>query len=305
MTKLAKLGKIRCATIVCENAESAAALYQRALGYKFIEDGTISTPLANSWGAGKMAGAKFVIIGPTSDADCLIRFVEDASIKPLTPYLTGGWTALEFTVKNSDSAIRNLSECGFDVLGPAEDLEFSEGALRAGQVSGPHGEVLYLTQVNRQLDNYVLPPARCDVDKIFIVILAVNDVDETMIQYNSRFGSPKKDTFEAAVPFIADYHSIDQAHEFYVGTVELQDENYIEIDGMPKAVDARPCVQGCLPGGISMMTFEVESVQPFEALARGVPANSNSRLYTGQPSLAFTSSTGEWIEVVGPRSVTT
>lgn len=298
MKTIAKLGKIRCATIVCSDSHKAAALYEKALGYERLEAGHISEALAVSWGAEKMAGARFVVLGPQSGAACHLRFVEDATAHTPTPYLNTGWTALEFTVKSSDAAIERLRENGFTVLGEAEDLDFADGALRAGQVSGPHGEVLYLTQINEQLDDYVLPHATCDVDKLFIVILAVNNVDETMQHFNKRHGTPLKDTFEAAVPFIANYHGIDTENEFYVGTVELEEENYIEIDGMPKSDGPRPCKEGYLPAGIAMMTFEVEAIAPFQPAAHGAVTGSSALPYNNQDSMVFTGLNGEWIEVV-------
>lgn len=298
MKPTAKLGKIRCATIVCTDADKAASLYETVLGYARLETGRISTEVAASWGAEKMTGAPFVVLGPKSGAACYLRFVEDAGAQTPTPYLNTGWTALEFTVRSSDAAIERLRQNGFTVLGEAEDLEFAEGALRAGQVSGPYGEVLYLTQINEQLEGYVLPHAQVDVDKMFIVILAVNNVDETMQYFHQKHGSGLKDTFEAAVPFIADYHSIDAKQEFYVGTVELEEEHYIEIDGMPKSEGPRPHRNGYLPGGIAMMTFEVNSIDPFEAAAHGAPASDVVLPYRNEKALVFTGQNGELIEVV-------
>lgn len=298
MTSIAKLSAIRCATIVCTDADKAASLYEKALGYLRLEVGEVSEPLARSWGAEKMFGAPFVVLGPQSGAKSYLRFVQDARAVAPTPYLNTGWTALEFTVKSSDATIDSLRDHGFRVLGEAEDLEFADGALRAGQVAGPYGEVLYLTQINEQLDDYVLPHATCDVDKLFIVILAVNDVDETMQHFHKTHGSPLKDTFEAAVPFISNYHGIDTKNEFYVGTVELTDENYIEIDGMPKSEGPRPFREGYLPSGIAMLTFEVNALEAFEANAHGAAASISQLPYSGQSSVVFSGSNGEWIEVV-------
>lgn len=298
MTTIAKIGRIVCATVVCPDVDQAATLYTAALDYTVIDKGVVTAELADSWGADKMSGAAFVVLAPKSGAPSYLRFVEISNAAPPTPYLTAGWTALEFTVQSSDAVIDRLTANGFTVLGAAEDLEFCDGALRAGQVLGPYGEVLYLTQINQQLDDYVLPPAKSEVDKQFIVILATSNVEKTMEYFASHHSSIAKETFEAAVPFIADFHQIEKSTEFLVGTVELEDENYIEIDGMPTAIKPRPYEEGYLPTGIAMMTFETENLDTFAGQARGTMATSSSKPYGGKRSVVFNGQQGEWIEIV-------
>ncbi|WP_439532238.1 VOC family protein [Polymorphobacter sp.] len=298
----ARLGPFRGATIVCQDVDRAMALYTDTLGFEPVENGRIAANVAASWGALGVAGARFGVLAPRSGAPFHLRFVEQPDTPPAAPYLSTGWTALEFTVTSSDTTIERLKAAGFEVLGAAEDLEFSKGALRAGQVQGPFGEVLYLTQINRQLDDYVLPHAQSDVDRMFIAILATRDVHGCMDHYHSEFGCPKKDTFEAAVPFIARAHGFGETHEYFVGTVELAPENYIEIDGMPTHLPDRTGEAhrqpGLLPAGVALVSMTTPDLAPFRARAAG-PAIAATA--TRGESLTITGYHGELIELIETR----
>lgn len=291
------LGPFRGATIICPDAAQAAALYSQALGFTVTETGRVSPALAASWNAPGTADAPYAVLAPRSGASFQLRFVEQPGTPAAAPYLSAGWTALEFTVKSSDATIDALENAGFEVLGIAEDLEFSKGALRAGQVRGPFGEVLYLTQINRQLEDYTLPHAASDVDRMFIAILTTRDVLGCMDHYHDVFGTPKKDTFEAAVPFIARAHGVDDAHQYFVGTVELAPESYIEIDGMPAhAPDTASLTQpGLLPPGIAMVTVAVPDIAAFTARMLGPPVTTAY----GQRSAVIAGYHGELIELIG------
>jgi hypothetical protein len=205
---------------------------------------------------------------------------------------------LEFTVRSSDRAIESLHRHGFDVIGPAQDLEFAKGALRAGQVSGALGEILYLTQINSQLPHFVLPTSKHLVGQMFIVISCVPDVDEAYRRYGQQFGAIYKDPFHAEVPFMADYHGLPHTHSYYVGCMECVPESYIEIDEMPATVVARPRVDGHLPSGIALVSFEVPSLEPFKARARGPVSRGRGAVYGDAESLTLEGPYGEWIEVI-------
>lgn len=299
MTQSGRMREIICATIVCGDAKASAKQYSAALGFEVVESGAISASLATSWGAERMSGAPYILLAPPSGAASYLRFIESDLVTPPQPYLTAGWNALEFTVESADAAMESLLANGFTQLGAAEDLGFSDGALRAGQVLGPNGEVLYVTQINRQIDNFVLPHTKHLVDKMFIVILGSADVEETTQYYMDAHNAEKKDVFEAPVEFIADFHQIDRDTAFYVGTVELDPEHYIELDGMPtETTTMRPVADGAMPGGVAMMTFSTDTLDGHQSDARGGLTAEASKVYSGKSSLVVQGTQGEWIELI-------
>jgi catechol 2,3-dioxygenase-like lactoylglutathione lyase family enzyme len=292
------LGSLRCATITCRSVEDAAALYQRSLGFDITERGVVSAALAASWNAPACEGAAYAVLAPPSGETTYLRFVEDARITAPTPYSTFGWVALEFTVQSSDRAVESLQRNGFDVIGPPQDLAFSKGALRAGQVSGPLGEILYLTQINAQLPDYVLPTSDRLVGRMFIVISCIPGVDEGYRRYAQQLGAIYKEPFHAEVPFMAKYHGLPPEHSYYVGCMECVPRSYIEIDEMPSTVVPRPRLPGHLPAGISMVSFEVPSLDPFRQRAQGTVAHIGGSVYADADSLALEGPYGEWIELI-------
>ena len=296
------LGALRCATISCRSVADATKLYQKSLGFDVIEQGVVPKALAASWRAADCEGAAFAVLGPPSGQATYVRFVEDPHGRPATPYSTFGWTALEFTVASSDRAIESLERNGFEVIGPAQDLEFSNGALRAGQVSGGLGEILYLTQINSQLPHYVLPTSRELVGPMFIVICCVPGVDDAYRSYGEQLGTAYREPFHAAVPFMADYHGLPRAHSYYVGCMECVPGSYIEIDEMPPTVGARPRAAGRLPSGIAMVSFEVPSLEPFQGRAIGPLCRDDGVVYADGRSLTLEGPYGELIEVIQRRT---
>jgi hypothetical protein len=245
-------GRLLGATITCPDAGAAATLYVAALGYMRLDDGLISETEALLWQAPALAGATFVRIAPEGLDAPWLRFIAQPGVVP-APFTTSGWAALELVVEDCDAAVARLSEHGFRVLGQAADLDFSEGAIRAGQLLGPYGEMLYLTQVIRQVPGYNLPVATRFIDRLFIAILATASIEGSLSEL-SGLGIAENARFWSAVPFIAKAHGLPSAHEFTIATATLSTGAYLEVDDLP-GLSARERLNGLLPPGIAFMTL--------------------------------------------------
>ena len=246
------LGPLRGATLTCEDAGAAADLYMHALGYTRLDHGHVSPSLAQFWQAPLLAGAAFICLTAPGQTAPWLRFIEQPGSAP-APFTTTGWAALELSVQDCDASIARLARAGFQIAGPPADLDFAEGALRAGQVRGPHGEMLYLTQINRQVPGYTLPQAQTSIDRIFIAILATTSLDTSLAHY-TRLGAPENGRFQAAVPYIAEAQGLAADHPFSIATSALAPGHYLELDELPAATPARPRPQGLLPGGIALLS---------------------------------------------------
>jgi predicted acylesterase/phospholipase RssA len=153
------------ATITCPDAGAAAALYKAALGYVRLDSGHITPAQAQLWQAPALAGATCVRLVPQGRTAPWLRFISQPGT-PTAAFTTSGWAALELTVQDCAQAVSRLAAHGFTIAGPAADLDFAEGALCAGQLHGPHGEMLYLTQVRHQVPGYDLPQAERAIDRL-------------------------------------------------------------------------------------------------------------------------------------------
>jgi catechol 2,3-dioxygenase-like lactoylglutathione lyase family enzyme len=286
------LGRIRAATLVCPNLDVAISSYRDYLGYRELERGEISAALADLWGARRMTGSRYALLQPKSGADTWLRFVEIPDNPAYKPYSSWGWNALELTVQNCDEAVATLSQGPFEIVGPAHDLGFSDGALRAGQVVGPFGEVLYLTEIKRPVPGFSLPSAASPIDRIFIVILHGADADQGIAAYGQQFGNGGSPTFETSVDFMALYQGLPADHPYRLGTVAMAPGFYLEIDGAPAHIGKRPVPTGLLPSGIAMLSIETTERRP---AARSVDAGA---LYTHRRAERIEGPFGEWIELL-------
>lgn len=297
MTSQPRLGALRAATIVCSSLEQAIAAYEAGLGYQLLETGEISAERAASWGTPGHAGDRYAVLGPVSGGKTYIRFVENKTIPAHKPYSTLGWNSIEISVQSSDETIDRLAKVPFEIVGPAQDLDFSKGALRAGQVIGSFGETMYLTQINHQIDDYVLPQASVPQDKLFIVILGVTTVEAAYEAYGAM-GGVCKPTFEAAVDFVNRYQGMPLDHEMLVGCVETTDESYIEVDESPEYIAPREALPGLLPAGIAMVSFGCADISDGGESMLGASWADEGPINIGQPSLVIKGRFGELIELV-------
>jgi len=288
------LGRLRAATIACPDLSLALRAYRDYLGYECAESGELDPALATAWGAPNAAGARYEWLVPPSGADVGIRLIEQRQPVPFRPYSALGWNALEIAVSHCDTAVQRLSEGPFQVVGPPADLGFSDGALRAGQVVGPSGEVLYLTEIRREVPGFSLPAAKTLFDQLFIVILHAPDASTALNAYSERFGNIVTPTFQCPVDFMAEFQNLPRDYPYTLGTVALQDAWYFEIDGAPAHIPARTRPDGLLPPGISMVSVEANiaaaSLQP-----TGHP-------YRGARIARIDGTAGEWLELINRDS---
>ncbi len=288
------LGRIRAVTLVCPSVVAAEEAYVAALGYQVVERGVLSVSLANQWAAPAVAGASFVVLAPRSGEETFLRFVEVPGATPYAPYSAYGWNAMELTVEDCDAAVARLAAGPFKVVGEPEDLAFSDGALRAGQLVGPQGEIIYLTQVRRQMPGFELPPARSFVDRVFIMVLHGSAAQPGLDHYGANFGNPASATFDVTVPFMAVYQGLSPDHPYRIGTLVLGSGFYLEMDNSPAHIGPRIAPMGGLPPGIAMVSFEVSEPQ-----ADGVPADGI--VYSGRTTRRIVGAFGEWMEILAPQ----
>lgn len=287
------LGRIRAVTLGCPSLATAEAVYVAALGYRVVERGALPAALAAAWQAPAVAGAPYAVLAPQSGEETYLRFVEVPGVAPFAPYSAYGWNAIELTVEDCDAAVARLAEGPFTVVGPPEDLAFSEGALRAGQLVGPLGEIIYLTQVRRQMPGFELPPARSFVDRVFIMVLHGSAAQPGLDHYAAAFGNPASATFDVTVPFMAVYQGLPPDHPYRIGTLVLGAGFYLEMDNSPAHIGPRVAPAGGLPPGIAMVSFEVAEPQAGGVAAEGA-------IYAGRTARRVAGAFGEWLELLAP-----
>lgn len=254
------LHRIHTTTFTVPSAAAAAAVYGTWLGYETVWQGPVDPALAHLWGAPKLAGASSVVMKPAGGADFPFRFVEqpaDPHYKTLRHY---GWNSAEIVVQGVYGLPEKLKGSPFEILGPPAPLEFATD-ISAMQVVGPFGEVLYFTEIAKPVPGFDLPKAQSPIDRIFVCILGVSDLPETLAWFERTFARPAGPALETKITLLAEPHGLPPETKFHLSTVNLDGQTLIEIDGFPRASSLpRIAREGELPPAQAMMSFAVDRI---------------------------------------------
>jgi catechol 2,3-dioxygenase-like lactoylglutathione lyase family enzyme len=263
-------------TIVTPDLDAAIAAYRDFLGYCGDAPEPVGEALARVWSAPEAASARMATLWPESGERRFIRLVEgDApGFEPLT---TLGWTAAEIVVQDLDALADRLADSPFDIIGPPAVLDFDfTDKIRAMQVVGPGGEILYLTEIGGEIPGFELPTANSFVGQLFIMVLAGRDIAPAAQPY-ADLGRPVGPEMQARIDVLSNAHGLPVETRHRLATIALDDRSLIEVDAFPAAATARAASTVGLPAGIAMASFH---------------ADGDHRVLAG--------ASGEWIETLPP-----
>ena len=297
------LGPSVFATLVTRDLDRAIAAYETFLNLQKSAtcSGKVSRALAALWGDSAREGARQCLLENVL-GEPFVRIVEDPSASSTTPLHHFGWMALEVVVEDVDRLAERIehegSGSGMEVLRPAADLELSD-KIRASQVAGPCGEVLYLTRIDGDVPPFDLPRARCAVDRLFIPVVSVPDREQSVAFY-SRFPGTSCLKFDTRITVVNQTFGLSLEQQHPVATVSLRGQSLIEIDQLAPA-QPRVATELKMPAGIGSVSFEVESLSQLEAL--GVcwlqpPQVLSEAPYNGRRVAIIRGTANEWIELI-------
>ncbi len=257
-------------TIVTADIEGAVQAYRRFLGYRDDGLAPIEADAAARWGAPALAGRRQAVMRPRSGHARFIRFVEQAGAAEYRPLGSFGWNAIEIVVRDLDAVAADLAMSPFRVLGAPEtlDLGFTD-RIRAMQVEGPSGEVLYLTEIDGPIPGFDLPVAQSDVDCAFVAVLGAASLPASMRFYGELFDVAPGPTLQARIACLSAAHGLPPAMRHALATVALPDGSLIEIDAYPTGaapIMRTPCG---LPAGIAFVSFQATTVDVADRMATG------------------------------------
>jgi hypothetical protein len=236
-----------------------------------------------------LEGAPFTLMANELNEPWL-EFIECPTAVVVDPFAHSGWFSLEISVKDVDTLRTTLDESAFRVIGEPANLEVSEH-IRAMQVIGPAGEVLYLTEVKAPVPPFDLPFARCTVDRLFIPVMLTHDRDASAAVYDQLNGQPGM-KFDTKITVINRARGFEISQQHPVCAQQLASSNLIEIDQVD-GLNARAPINGLMPAGIIAITFEVQAL----------PADLPSRIvadgpFAGRKSASLVGQAGERIELI-------
>ena len=285
------LKSIVIVTISVLNLGTVEDAYENHLGYTAVEQGKLTTAVAEVWNARKMAGREYLVMQPSSNEPVYLRFIENPTTEDHVAMTTYGWNATELLVKDPDILAEQLASSPFSIIGPPKDLWAAPNAPRAMQVRGPANEVLYLT---RNVDFAF----SAFVDRVFIMVLSGPSMMNLSNYYSNKMGIGVGDATPYAISVVSRAQNLPATTTYPLAIATVSKKFLIELDEYPAGTGPRPITDGYLPPGTSMVTFEVEDLDAFDVTWQATPRTLDGLPYLGRRTAVTVGPAGEWIELI-------
>ena len=228
------------ATVLAPELAALCAAYQQQLGLQLQAQGTLEEADAALLGLPALAGAPLAWLA-NSAGQPVLRVIEDPTATLIEPMFRHGWLSLEILVGDIDTLAAGL-QGPFRVLGAPANLELSD-AIRAAQVLGPAGELLYLTQIKAAVPPFDLPMTTDTVASTFIGVMTTPDRAASQTAWAALLGAPGW-AFETKITVLNRAYGKPLEGRYPVAVVPMPGQCMVEID----QVDLPPRPAGRLAG---------------------------------------------------------
>ena len=228
------------ATVLAPELAALCAAYQQQLGLQLQAQGTLEEADAALLGLPALAGAPLAWLA-NSAGQPVLRVIEDPTATLIEPMFRHGWLSLEILVGDIDTLAAGL-QGPFRVLGAPANLELSD-AIRAAQVLGPAGELLYLTQIKAPVPPFDLPMTTDTVASTFIGVMTTPDRAASQAAWAALLGAPGW-AFETKITVLNRAYGKPLEGRYPVAVVPMPGQCMVEID----QVDLPPRPAGRLAG---------------------------------------------------------
>ncbi len=288
--------KAKAVTFIVNDINTTEESYQRYFGYQTTLKSTVTEEIAASWGAPAMTGKSMLVMQPASSDLFYLRFIESDPVDGYTPLTTEGWNATELLVEDPDLLASQLEESPFNIIGMPRNLS-TDGHVRAMQVQGPSGEIIYLTRITGKRKN-MYSCAQSNVDRAFILTIGTNNFDDTVQFYGERFKHNVLSFGKTTIRVISKAMQLDAETLYPMKIAQIGNRQNIEIEGYPFKADNKPRHNKQLPPGMSLVSFEVPSLQALELDWQLSPRRIDDDFYQNAKVATTIGTAGEWLEFI-------
>jgi hypothetical protein len=267
-------GPLAHATLIVDDATPVAAAYA-ALGLQALPAAAVSPAQAASWGHPALAGAGVMLLAPPGGAP-LLRLLQQPGAAPRPTRFSHGWLALEILVRDVDALAAPALAAGFEIVGPPADLEMSPH-LRAMQVVGPAGEMLYLTQVKAPVPPFDLPlsaglPTGRALGPLFIAVMSTPSRAAALAAcapLQPTQAPPAVLQFDTKVTVLNRAFGRPLPTRWPLATVALAGQCLFEIDEVQDEMLAPAPPAGALPAGLAWVSLHGQPEPALRELSPG------------------------------------
>ncbi|MGE8279508.1 MAG: hypothetical protein ACN6O2_03655 [Stenotrophomonas sp.] len=225
------------ATLIAPDLQQVCDAYAGQLALQVQQQGTLGADDAAALDLADLAGAPLAWLA-NSAGEPVLRVIEDPAAVVAEPMYRHGWLSLEVLVGDIDTLAAGL-QAPFKVLGAAANLELSD-AIRAAQVLGPCGELLYLTQIKAQVPPFDLPMTDATVASTFIGVMTTPDREASQRAWSALLGA-KGWAFDTKITVLNRAYGQALEGRFPVAVVPMPGQCMVEIDQveLPAAAKVR------------------------------------------------------------------
>jgi catechol 2,3-dioxygenase-like lactoylglutathione lyase family enzyme len=288
---------IRAATLSVSDLDAAVTRYRTWLDYRVLETGPFDLDLAAALGAPKASGARQAVLRPASGSSTYLRLVELPPTPGYRAMRSFGWAAIEICIQDVHATHARLRESPFEIIGPPSAIS-ALPSIHPMQVSGPDGEIIFLTEIKTGGPGSGLPTARSHVDALFICVLACRDMPMMASWVSSQLGAGLAP--EIAIPYRMIARSFDlpveQLHR--IATAERDGHIFLEFDQYPVGATERPQMPGYLPPGVSVVTLLHSNLDTVAGSWFTQPICREGAIYEGRRVGVLRAPEGALIELV-------
>ena len=288
---------LRAATLTIPDCDAAAARYVDWFDYEIVETGAVPEDLAASWGAPASAGRKFVVARPASGAEVFLRFIEGDDAPDYRPLRTLGWAAIEICVQNVLAVNARMLKSPFEIIGPPKKLE-GLPTIFPMQVKGPDREIVFLTEINGDPPDQVLPRAASLIDKLFILVLACSDLRASTAWFAKQLQLDAGAEMDLVYSVINGAFDLPADTQHSLLTMTHDRDVFLELDQYPAQATLRAAKTGALPPGIAMATFLQPDIGAVPGPWITPPSARDGPIYGGRRVGCMRAPDGTLVEVV-------
>ena len=227
--------------------------------------------------------------------DNLINLKFDKNLRSLKTY---GWNAIEILVKDTEQLFLKLKDSQyFRIVGEPVYIS-DEKSIKAMQVLGPSNELIYFTSIEKpEKTGLTIEGASAEIDRIFIMILGVDNIESLRRYYSEKFNIITSDPAPFRIRTLSNEHGLPIETKYPLSIATLSEKSLIEIDEYPKASVYRENMANELPPGIAMVSFYVDSIPNTLPFISPVAADEELP-YNKRKSAVIRGPVGELIEII-------
>ncbi|MDG2319764.1 MAG: VOC family protein [Rhodospirillaceae bacterium] len=289
------LGPILAVTLSVPDLAAVERAYGDTLGYQVVDRGEISASVSELWDSSAVTGRPFLVMQPASGADVHFRFVQSPPVPGYSALKTLGWNANELLVEDVDAMPERLKESGFEIVAMPRNLSTTDD-IKAMQAYGPAGEMIYFTTIKNPA--FGLGQAESFVDRVFIVINGGRTMQSHLDFYGGVLGLELADPQPVRMSALNKIYGYDSEEMHPLSTANIGGPFMIELDQYPDIAIERPILPNDIPPGISIVSFQVDSLDSVPVDFRSGVSSPEGFPYGGGRAGVIVGPNGEWLELV-------